>query len=174
MEKRFYMKSEEVSDKAPAYIKKSSHASRVVFVLVFLFLLVVAVLAGLYFLGAQSFESEKQALSATPTVMTEAPTDTPTPTPDLDRAALSIAILNGSGQPGAAGEISTYLKELGYTIEGTGNATRFDYEGITIAVSEEKQAYLDLLKNDLAEKFASASASISAKLTTDAEVIVGK
>lgn len=171
-QKRFYMKSEEVAA-APSYVKKTSHTSRIVFVLIFLVLLVILILVGLYFLGSQNVHSHQQTAqsAASPT---DVPTATSTPTPVLERSGVSVTILNGSGKRGVAGEISTYLKDLGYTIEKTGNATRFNYEGVTLFVSEEKKEYLSLLEKDLSDKFASVSASMSATLTTDAEVIVGK
>lgn len=45
----------------------------------------------------------------------------------------SIIILNGSGTAGVATKLSTILKDKGFLVEKTGNATRFDYSQTEIA-----------------------------------------
>ncbi len=46
--------------------------------------------------------------------------------------AISLEVLNGSGSPGAAGEVARQLKSMGYTINTVGNADNFDYHSSEI------------------------------------------
>lgn len=90
----------------------------------------------------------------------------------LNRNMLTVNVLNGSGVAGAAGETADTLRDLGYTVETVGNADTYEYEGITIVITKEKEAYLELLKKDLAGK--KIQTEIDDDLAVDAEVIVGK
>lgn len=94
----------------------------------------------------------------------------------LDRKNLDIAIENGSGVVGAAGKVSTVLKNLGYNIVSTGNADEFTYQNITIQVKPASSKYLSLLKKDLSGNYTigSATSDLAATSTADAIIIVGK
>lgn len=176
----------------------------VIFVLV-LFLIVVIVLGGLFVVG--SLNRESQVILPTPTiaaVMTPLPTSsisavlTPnlteaiTPSTglsvqdkstNLDKSKLRIAVLNGSGEKGAARKVSAYLEGLGYQISNVGNAEAFTYRNITVIVKKSKSSYAPLLKRDLEANpafvslsgaGASVSASASDDISSEAEVIVGR
>lgn len=90
----------------------------------------------------------------------------------LDRADLSVTVLNGSGVPGAAKEVADLLEGLGYEIESTGNADTTDYEKTEIRVSSANKKFLDLLKKDLSDDFTIGTTSSTYK-DGDAVVIVG-
>ncbi|MEP7029284.1 MAG: LytR C-terminal domain-containing protein, partial [Candidatus Eisenbacteria bacterium] len=51
----------------------------------------------------------------------QAPRD---PRPD---APVRIEVLNGSGEPGAAGKLASYLREGGFNVVLVGSADRYDY-----------------------------------------------
>jgi len=115
------------------------------------------------------------------------PTKTLTPSPKptinaidkasgLDRAKLTIEVLNGSGVVGAGSKAANALRDLGYKISSTGNAENFDYENTVIQIKESKSNFLSLLKKDLAQSYTidSSSSSLSASSSADAVVIVGK
>jgi len=102
---------------------------------------------------------------------------------NLDRSKLSVSVLNGSGEKGAAKQVSSYLESLGYKIVKVDNAEVFSYRNLTVQVKRSKSAYASLLKKDLQSasnaananpSFASVSASVSDEIASDAEVIVGK
>lgn len=95
---------------------------------------------------------------------------------NLDRSSLVLAVLNGSGEAGAAKGVSAYLESLGYKIARVGNADVFTYKNFTVIVKRNKSGFAGLLKKDLSANpaYASVSASISDDITGDAEVIVGK
>lgn len=194
MQKRFYMKEGAPFQEFPAYVKQSSNKPRALFIGIGIVLLVVAVLAGLYFLGANKKEAKIGASplptqapkpSATPQASPSAAVSTipltgkVSPTPEktsLERSKLHIAILNGSGVAGAAKQISSYLNSLGYTITTIGNADDFTYRNITVKVKKAKSDYLELLKKDIQKNSPDVTivASIDDKTSADAEVIVGK
>lgn len=174
---KYYMKDEVAFQDYPTYSEKSGgKKSMVAFIVVLL--IIAAVIAGLFFLGRNNGTDQDGSTTAPtesisiPTVVEE-PTPTVEPTPELERADLSVRVLNGSGTAGAAGKIADILRELGYTISGTGNADNFNYEGITINLAEDEKEYLDLLETDL-ENEGNITASVSSSLKSGAEVIVGK
>lgn len=155
-------------------------------------LLVLVAVNGLRMLGSKSEPSptptptpaieDFSALEPSPTP-SEEPTPTPQPQADpidsatgLDRSDLSIRIENGSGTAGVAGKASTYLKNLGYTIVSTGNASNFNYEDVTIQIKASEKAFLPLLNKDLSKEYSvgSATSDLSATSSADALVIIGK
>ena len=180
----------------PSYTMRSRNTSRFFLIFLVLFLLVVGVLAGLFFLGY----SKRDANAVVPTpIITESAEALPTSSVSsmvdvsvnpslstgrlssvdgetkLDRKALTVAVLNGSGEPGAASGVSAYLKDLGYQVSRVGNADGFTYRNLTVTVKRGKSAYVGLLRRDLQanSSFASVSASVNDSISADAEVIVG-
>ncbi len=189
----------------PSYVERSRRKPRLLFVFIAIFLLAIALGVGLYFLGARNKSPESKVApvpssnltptkspttgpsatqsasvspsgKTTPTPIKSGPTAGPSPKAELDRSKLTIAVLNGSGTPGAAKGISSYLNGLGYTIKSVGNADNFTYTNITIKIKKSKSAYLPQLKKDLAKSPTPSpvSDSVDDSISTDAEVIVGK
>jgi hypothetical protein len=120
----------------------------------------------------------KNNVTATPTqaVASVPPTATPTPTPAVDRKALKVKVLNGSGEKGKATTVKDDLKTAGYEEILTGNADAFDYDTTEIQVKDGKTDLGQLMKGDLKDHAASATITkLSDKETTaDIIVIVGK
>ncbi len=201
MENKFYVKENGSAFQGIETVeKKSSKRPKVIF----LFFLLLVLVGGLLYMGYQyaglKQTKQKEVAAPTPTVSL-IPTDTPvstasgtptilvtpkasakiTPTTTVNantvkRSSISVSVLNGSGTPGAAGKVATFLKSLGYTISATGNADTFNYTNISLNVKKGDEAILSLLKSDLAKTYTldSASATLPASDTTDAVVIVGK
>ena len=174
MQKRFYMKEG----------NGGRHPSLIVVLFIILFFVVV-VLVGLYILGANSRQSIKKELPPLPTltlVLHATPTTMASlsaalriePSSVLNRSALRIVVLNGSGLVGAAGGISASLSHLGYHVVSVGNADSYAYRNVTVLVKKSKSSYAQLLKQDLQNSAVSVSASLSDDISGDAEVIVGK
>ena len=184
----------------PPYVQQSKGKPKFLVLFLIVFVLVLAILAGLYFLGGASKKSIDKVMPV-PTSAIVLPSPTPaspsasvsilpsgkiTPTSKIgptgvssstQRSELKVAVHNGSGVVGAAQKTSSYLKELGYNVVSTGNADGYSYTGITIKVRKNKSAYLAMLKKDLppiASKGATIVGSIDDTIATDAEVIVGK
>jgi hypothetical protein len=170
---------------------------------IFLLILGGLIFAGSYFLGPRQEKKEVES-AIVPTAIIE-PTETPTPEPKkdtteeitkptltkmpspkpshtsldqatgLDRSKLSIEVLNGSGIVGAAGEMSDFLKKLGYTIVSVGNADTYDYKNVTIRLKSSQSKFLPLLKKDLGENYTLGDTSTElATSSADAVIIVGK
>ena len=175
----------------PAFTMRSRNPLKFILLFVILFLLVVGALAGLFFLGYSKKDAKMVVSTSIPTptiTQREAPLPTSSASAmvtvgagvdretKLDRGALTVAVLNGSGEMGAAGGVSTYLKDLGYQIVRVGNADVFTYRNLTVVAKSSKSSYATLLKKDLQANpsFASVSASINDGISADVEVIVGK
>ncbi|HVT01604.1 MAG TPA: LytR C-terminal domain-containing protein [Patescibacteria group bacterium] len=94
----------------------------------------------------------------------------------LDRAKLSIHVLNGSGTAGASKKMSDFLEGLGYNVIQIGNADNFDYTNTEIQVANSKSDYIALLKKDLSANYTvgSTSGTPPSDEQADAIVIVGK
>lgn len=94
----------------------------------------------------------------------------------LDRADLTVEVLNGGGVAGAAGKMADELEDFGYAIGGTDNTETFDYTDVTIQVKSTKSKYLALLKKDLGATHTidDATSDLAASHDADAVVIIGK
>lgn len=118
-----------------------------------------------------------------PTNETKKPSPAPTKAPvkktlgssTTDKSSLTVEVLNGSGEVGAASKVSAILKELGYNVVSIGNADSFDYIDTVIGVSEERKSFLDILKKDVSQSYTvSSTGTASPSASSDAVVIVGK
>lgn len=119
--------------------------------------ILVAIGGGVYFFTRNREGSEPEVtIAPTAAILpTFPPTGTPeaSPTPKLDRADLQIRILNGSGEPGGAGQVQEYLEGLGYEVVSVGNADNFNYDQTQVSLKEELLSFSDLLISDLAEEY---------------------
>lgn len=161
-----------------SYSEKNTRRSHFITIFFAILLVVVVLLVGLYFLGVYKKSQLQQGGTAANTKQiipspSAVPTATPTPVA-LKKSELSVIVLNGSGVAGAAGEISTLLKDLGYTVKSVGNASKFDYTGITIFIKQGKKEYLEQLKKDLVKEDSGIETAIDDKIKADVEIVVGK
>jgi hypothetical protein len=120
----------------------------------------------------------KTAASPEPTLTTvteELSTPTPTPTPSLDRSKYKIRVLNGTSTSGLAASVSGKLKDLGYQIDRTGNATNSAFTKTVIQAKSGLAELIEALIADLAPSYsASAGGTLKDADAADAEVIIGK
>ncbi len=129
-------------------------------------------------------ETPTPTVKATPTTST--PSTTPKPsgsstssidkTTGLDRAKLSIHILNGTGETGVAKKASDFLEGLGYNVVQIGNAETSDYTSTEIQIVTGKDDFIALLKKDLSTNYTvgKTSGTPPADEKADAVVIIGK
>jgi len=82
---------------------------------------------------------------------------TTAPESELKRADLNIKVLNGSGAPGTAGKAQQFLEDLGYEEIEADNAGSYDYQETEIAIKKDKEDYLEMLTDDLSEKYTLAA-----------------
>lgn len=186
-----------------AYYKSKPRSRRGFYVLMLSGFLIAGGIVGVYWLGSSSnrnqddaggdrvMQAARVATPVLPTSSVSAVLNVPaaqknTPADkisDIDRGAIEIAVLNGSGTQGAASGTALYLRGLGYNVVKTDNADNFGYKDVSVFVKKSYSRYVLVLKKDL-EDFAgninqdnlrsSVSASISDNITYDAEVIVGE
>lgn len=166
----------------PAYNRQSSRKARAfLFVAVFVILIGVLIVAGNFFLSTQETGETGQRMAATPTSQpptpeaTAAATPTPTPQEELDKSALIIQVLNGSGTSGAASDVADLLRGAGYTVSSTGNAETFEYEQTVVQIKESQEQYADALITDLSTEYdvSSEVETLAENARFDAIVIVG-
>ncbi len=136
----------------------------------------VAILTGLGLLVAVRGPESVTSMFTSPT---PSPTSTPTPTPTpvaLNRADITIEVLNGSGVAGEAAKMREFLEGKGYDVGRAGNADTTDYKETEIHVKSDKKQYVSLLQDDIAEGYTvgSSAADLSDGSDYDAQVIVGK
>lgn len=92
-----------------------------------------------------------EAKAFAPGVAKPASTSTSTSTsgPRLDRAQVSVIVLNGNGRPGAAASTAERTRALGYTIGNVGNAPRSDYARSLVMYRKGYSAEAQRLAQDL-------------------------
>lgn len=101
-------------------------------------------------------------------------TPTPTPTPEPERSKYKVRVLNGSGKTGLAKTVSDKLKELGYQIDKTGNATNSAFQQTVIRVKPEAESFIPRIVTDLTPEFdAAGNTSLKDADTVDIEIILG-
>ncbi len=89
-------------------------------------------------------------MQATPTP-TEAPEPTATPTPEIDKAALKVKVLNGSGAVGKASAVKKLFTDAGFEEVLTGNADNFDYESTVVQIKDSASGATEEVKQILSD-----------------------
>lgn len=177
--------SEQFTNFTP-YTRTTSRKGRAfLYVALFLVLIGGAIFVGNYFLSNQTTEKDTILANATPTptiVSQVSPTDVASPTGTLtpspteeDEDALTVEILNGSGESGVAGALRRILEDAGYTVSSTGNADNFEYELTTIQIKKSKNSELTALKKVLSEDYSldPKVGTLAESSDADAIVIIG-
>lgn len=118
-----------------------------------------------------SLKSKTVETPKSPVVM-ESPSPEPTPAPELNRADITLRVLNGTTTAGLASTVATKLKDLGYKIEKTGNAPS---QTVTQTQIRVKSASISaqLIKDLGPDYSASDSGLLKSSDTADGEVILG-
>lgn len=154
--------------------EKKSGFPWLIFVLTFIFAAAGGV--GGYFAYQKGLEKGKE-LAATPTpIVVSSPTPTASSAAELKRSDLTLEVLNGTGESGLASEAKSFLEDKGYTVSKIDNADVFGATETQISIKDSKKGYIDLLKNDLSEKYpvASDSTGLSEDSAYDAVITVGQ
>lgn len=93
----------------------------------------------------------------------------------IDKASVSIRVLNGNGVYHAAADFSDILKKTGYTnVIGVADADNYEYKDITIKYPKAKKAEAEVLKVDLEEKYGVEFLELGNVADSSIIVIVGK
>lgn len=157
----------------------SSKPSKVLWIMVIIFLLIGVVVAGT---AAYNWsKSTTPSTSQTPVVTetTPVPTTVPptvTPSASLDKSLISIQVLNGTGEPGLAGKVKAALQEAGFNDISTGNADAYTYSKTILSIKEEKVAYTQDVLSALKSLYPQIDtpSTLSATSNYDAIITIGK
>lgn len=104
----------------------------------------------------------------------ESASPTPTPTPEPERSKFKVRVLNGSGKTGLAASVSAKLKELGYQVDKTGNATNSAFTQTVVRVKTEVESFIPQIVKDLLPDFdAAGNTSLKDDDAVDIEIILG-
>ena len=139
-------------------------------------IIIASLIFGGVFISKKALQSRRKS-EPTPTPPAGELEPTETLEPELDREVLKIKVLNGSGEPGAAGAAVQFLKDKGYSDEiEAGNADSYNYDETVIQIKEEKKDFFDLLVEDLVEEYSvsSESAELDEESEFEAIIIIGK
>jgi len=154
-------------------IQPAKPKSRIAFILGPLAIIIV--IGVVYFLSRQATEKVyKNFKPIEPdTSVTIAP-PTVQPQVTIDPKQYTIAILNGSGITGQAGQFKTLLEEKGYVVESTANADKENYTEVQISAKKTvSQSFINELKKIMGSSFTVSEKinELSADTTTDLEII---
>lgn len=147
---------------------------------VILLALLGAVVGGvMYFQQGVNLPNEEEvAPTQEPAKETPAPTQEPQEE-EVDLAAISINVLNGSGIAGEAGKVKDLLVAGDFSEDNieTGNADSYDYEGLTVKVKEDTpntvyDAFDNLLSNDY--EVSLSEENLDKDYEYDIEIVVGQ
>ncbi len=93
---------------------------------------------------------------------------------ELSKGDLKVFIQNGAGVAGVAGRTQSFMETAGYTVVDIGNANETGRTNTLVKIKATKNAYLPLIKEDMADKFTIISEEDLPEDTAyDALVIVG-
>lgn len=107
-------------------------------------------------------ENTPQATAATPAATS------------VNKATLSIEVLNGNGISNSASEIKAILETAGFTIAKTANAKTFSYANTIVYYKTGKEDGANLVKEALAARTVTTEKSDDVCKTYDIVVVVGK
>ncbi|MEK7497860.1 MAG: LytR C-terminal domain-containing protein [Patescibacteria group bacterium] len=137
------------------------------FVIIFLGLAILAVVAYLVFKGVSGGDAEP---TATPSVESfgdtsneTIDTETPAPSPTTDKTTISVKILNGTGIAGEAGFLQDIFKTLGYSKIEVGNAE--DQTQTTTEISFSSDMAQDLM-DEITAKLKSVYQTVTTKTSS--------
>lgn len=92
----------------------------------------------------------------------------------IDKAAIKMRVLNGSGKTGMAEQVSNQLKLDDFAPTNVGNAQKFTYQETYIYYKTGKSAEAELVKSSLSKRTCVTEESNEITGTYDIVVVVGK
>ena len=136
----------------------------------------ILILLGIgFYILRQKLTPMPVSLRPSPQILRELPVPTPTSSqlPEIDRSGIFLRVLNGTATKGLASSASAKLKELGYNIEKTGNATQ-SATSTVVRVKISQTSLLEQLIKDLMPDFEGLQGSdLPSSDPSDAEIILG-
>ncbi len=142
--------------------------------LIIIFIGTVIIVTFFLFLRQQKIDEMNKQEQANIPKPTKAVKATPTPE-EVDLAAYTIDVQNGSGIAGAAAKAKTLLVGEDFNVASTGNADNSDYAKTIIKAKDSvPSAYIDALKEALSSSYELDTVeTLGDSETTDVVVIIG-
>lgn len=129
-----------------------------------------------YYSGLNKFKSSEEAAANNstpqPSITVES-SPSASPAAKIDLTKYKIKILNGSGIKGEAGKVQALLEKAGFTIESTGNASKYDYTKTIIQAKEGvDNAFLAQLEKNLSQTYKLDKSTVLKDSETSSIIIV--
>lgn len=135
-------------------------------------LLILLLIGGATYLIRGKFTEAPQVPSPSPSL--ETPLIVTSPAPSVDRSKYTLRVLNGTSKSGLAASAAAKLKDLGYKIDKTGNASDSATPQTLVRSKNTLAELVKQLIKDLSPDFdASAGAKLQDSDNVDAEIILG-
>lgn len=165
-------------------IEESKGINKKVIFFVVIFMLIAGILGGGFYYYKNNMstttETEDENEDRITVRETSEPTVTPTSVPEveeeIDLSKYSVSVLNGSGVPGVAGDVSDILVEAGFSDPDKGNAESYDYGSTQISMKDSvPKSVFDTINQVLSDYYdlSSVPAELDDESTYDIIIIVG-
>lgn len=152
------------------YNGKKGDSKALLLILGLIVLVVIGMVA--FFLRDRIIKPSGESQPSPSPIVQEFPS--PSPSPEFDRSKYTLRILNGTKTSGLAASVSAKLKELGYNIDKTGNASGSAIPRTLVKVKAATSELLEQLIRDLSPDYdGSASAELKDSDTVDGEITIG-
>ncbi len=169
----------------PAPIYQESQDKNAKWLWLLIFLIIIGAIVFAFFRGIGPFAAISPfATKVSPTpvespVAASSPIDQPSPssspTSSVDKSAVKVRVLNGSGVTGKAATVKDLLETAGWKVASIGNADDSSFKDTEVKTKDKAKDYLEVIIKDLSDKYSAVAAkgSLDSTASADIEVIVG-
>lgn len=158
----------------PELVKENKHSKLTIFILI---LLLLVIFGGVVYYRGQLLSKFMNKINSFKPAPETTPTSTPTPTPTLsiERSNFKVRILNGTPKTGAAAALADKLKEKGWQIDKTANATSSAIPESYVRGKIGNDVATGVLISDITDYQGSSSSSLLKSTDkADLEFVIGK
>jgi len=137
-------------------------------------LAIIIVLGVVYFFSRQATDKVYNTFKPVSIEITVTSSPSPIPEVTIDPKEYSIAVFNGSGISGQAGEFKTLLEGRGYLVKSTANADKEDYTEVQISAKKTvSSSFITDLKKIISTSFTvnEKTTKLDASAPADLEIV---
>lgn len=159
----------------PAVVSENKRSKLVIFIPI---LILIVIFGGVVYYREKLLSKIMNKVSPPKQAAVEVtpfPTPTPTPAPSVERSDFKVRVLNGTPATGAAGVLADKLKEKGWQIDKTGNATSSAILESYVRMKTGNDLALEVLLSDVSDyQGASSSSPLKSTDKADLEFVIGR
>lgn len=122
----------------------------------------------------ENYVGEKPVTESTTVTPAETTTPETTAAPNIDKASVTIEVLNGNGLKGSADTVRDALVTAGFKVAKVANAAKFSYTSTIIYYKTGKEAEATSIKENLSSRTCTLELSDTIAKSYDVVVVVGK